>query len=110
MISAGVTPNQIVLSHLIEGLLISLLQFLQYSLYSTFILSSTISLKSALIISMILLLIGQAGMIFGLLCSICFKSVLASFIFGQGIIYPMTFLSGEESRNKLKSSSFFYQP
>lgn len=103
---AGASPVHFLLSHMIEGLLITTLQFAEYSIFVIFVFSSQVlSFNSALLLSLLLFLTGVAGLLFGLFLSIVMSTSLGSFFLAQFFVYPATFLSGRHS--KLSNSNIF---
>lgn len=96
---AGVEPVHFLLSHLIEGLFITTIQFAEYSIFVIFVFSSQVlSWDAALLLSFLLFLTGAAGLLFGLLLSIVMSTSLGSFFLAQFFVYPATFLSGKSSK------------
>lgn len=95
---AGAKPYHFVLSHLIEGSIIMFIQFLEYVCYLLIFLSTNLTWNSGIILSIILLLIGMSGLVFGLLLSIVTHSVMASLMISQIFVYPVSFISGEFSK------------
>lgn len=95
VIAAGVKPNQFLISHFLEGLVIMLVQFVEYFCYINFLLSTQLSLNATLIISSLVFLTGICGLIFGLFVSIVNTTVMGSFVVAQFFVYPTIFMSGE---------------
>lgn len=71
------------------------IQFLEYASYSLLFLSTNLSWNTAILLSVLLLLMGMAGLVFGLLLSIVTQSVMASLMLSQIFVYPVSFISGE---------------
>ncbi|CRK87266.1 CLUMA_CG001068, isoform A [Clunio marinus] len=94
IIVAGATPIHFLLSHLIEGTLILLIQCLEFYLYITIFLTPTINIDSAITIGLILFGVGFSGLTFGLLTSVIMTTVMSSLMFSQIIAYPLGFISG----------------
>lgn len=92
---AGVNPNHFIISHLIEGVIICLLQFLLYVIYTLFFLAPTVTWNMVILTSAVLLLEAVAGVAFGLFVSIVTDTVMASFVVAQFFVYPASFLSGK---------------
>ena len=93
--AAGVHPNHFLLSHLIEGSLIMLVQFAEYVIYSLFFLSTELTMSSRMLLALLLIFAGTTGVTFGLFISIVTKTVMSSLIVSQSFIYPTSFISGE---------------
>lgn len=92
---AGVYPHHILISYIIEGLSIFFIQFVEFSAYTIYFLSSKLSWNSIFLVSLVLLMTGINGVFFGLICSIAMNSALASFITIQFGAYPASYVSGE---------------
>lgn len=91
---AGGSPLHFLLSHMLEGLLILLIQFIEFAIYTVFVFSSSLSAKAALLLSALLLLSGLTGLFFGLLLSVIMNTTLGSLTIGQFFVYPSAFISG----------------
>lgn len=98
---AGVTPTQLLLSHLIEGVLLMLLQLIVNATYAIYFLSSSQSVSSTVLLCLLLLFMGLTGLLFGLLSSIVMRTQLGSFTVAQFAIFPLIFLSGNDHANFL---------
>lgn len=92
---AGARPVHFLLSHLLEGMLIMTIQFIEYMFYIIFLLSPMMSLKATVLLSTLVFLNGTAGLLFGLLISIVMGSVLTAFALGQFLVFPVAYVSGE---------------
>lgn len=98
-IAAGAKPHHFLISHLMEGSIVMAFQLLEYAVYTLFFLTPNLTWNSAILMTLLLLFIGFAGLAFGLLSSIVTSTVLASIIFTQVFVYPASFISGEISVN-----------
>lgn len=91
---AGVKPHQFLLSHLFSGASLMILQALEFVVYAVY-LSFDFSLNFVLLVSMLLIMMGLAGVLFGLTLSVLTDNTLvASFASLLGI-YPFVSMSGE---------------
>lgn len=92
---AGVNPNHFIVSHLIEGVIICLLQFLLYVVYTLCFLTPVVTWNMVVLTSSVILLEAVAGVAFGLFISIVTETVMASFVVAQFFVYPASFVSGK---------------
>lgn len=91
---AGAKPYHFILSHLLEGLIILVIQFMEYFGYTIFFLSSNITWNAMILLGLLLFGTGLSGLVFGLFMSTITSTVLTSFTMGQVFIYPTSFVSG----------------
>lgn len=82
-------------AHFLEGLVIMMLQFLEYLCYTIFFLQTTLTLNSSVLLSLLLLFTGLTGLTFGLLLSVVMETVMQAYMVAQFFIYPTSFISGE---------------
>lgn len=94
VMAAGVRPNHFIISHLIEGSIITALQFFEWAIYAIFFLPPSITLNASLLTALLLLLTGISGLCFGLFVSVAAKTVMSSLVVSQNFIYPTSFISG----------------
>lgn len=93
---AGAKPVHFLLSHLVEGAMILMIQFIEYLIYLNFFLTpAPLTLNGTILLSTLLLLNGIAGLTFGLLLSIAMKTTMAAFAAAQFLVFPVTYVSGE---------------
>lgn len=95
-LSVGVKPKHFLLSHLLEGLFIVLLQTFEWFLYLVVFLLPNQSWNTMVLTFVLLLLCGIYGATYGLLCSIAINSVMGSFVIAQFSIFPAAYISGEK--------------
>lgn len=95
---AGVKPEFVLISRLVEGSLILLAQIIVVATYLIFFMGTPISAKSAAMVVVLLVFVGFAGLTFGLLCSASFENPQAALYASQAMVYLLYFLSGEWSR------------
>lgn len=95
VIVAGVNPTHFLVSHLIEGLVVMLIQSVPSILFVVFFLTEGLTWSAMLLMVLFLLLDGIAGILFGLLVSLVVKTVGASIYANMGFINPTMFISGE---------------
>lgn len=91
---AGVKPSQFLISHLLFGsclMLVQAAEFLGFSLYIAF----DISMNYIATVSLLLILIGFTGVLYGLILSIVSDSTLVSSVGSLLAMYPFLCLSGE---------------
>lgn len=92
---AGVKPSQFLVSHLIEGVSVMLLQFAELSVYILVFLLPTLSWKATGILLLLLLTIGFAGVIFGILVSLLSHEVSVAMHINQTFTKITIFLCGK---------------
>lgn len=91
---AGVKPNQFLISHLSFGsclMLIQSIEFLGFALYIAF----DINLNYVVMVSLLLVLMGLTGVLYGLILSIITDNTLVSSIGSLLAMYPFLCLSGK---------------
>lgn len=93
-IVAGALPHHFLWAHLLEGLMITILQCLEYVCYVIFFFPASLTVNSATLISLLLLFTGLTGLTFGLLLSIVMTTVMEAFMISQFFVYPASFISG----------------
>lgn len=113
-LAAGVSPYHFLLSHLIEGLTILMIQFVEFAAYAVIFLLPDQRLSTIVTISAILFMSQLNGLVCGLLYSIVMKSAMASFMFTQFSVYPATFVSGKliddvKAQNYFNFFSMFFR-
>lgn len=91
---AGAKPIHFLWSHFMEGLIIVLIQQLEYSFYTIFIFEPNLSLSASILLPLLLLSVGLAGLCFGLMLSAVMGTVMESFMISQFFVYPASFISG----------------
>jgi ABC-type multidrug transport system permease subunit len=108
-LAAGVKPRHFMLSHLIEGVLLVIINFIIYSTFALVFLLPKLSLQASSLMLLILALNAIAGTIFGLFVSVIFDSVSASQYVNQALVVPMTCICGSLSLNfKAKVAANFH--
>lgn len=92
--SAGVDPIYFLISHLIEGLILTILQAMLYALYAVLFLLNNKVWDTIVLILFLLVTTGCSGLVFGIFCSTLFESSLGSFMFVQFSSIPVFVISG----------------
>lgn len=93
---AGVKPTQFLISHLSFGsclMLIQSIEFLGFALYIAF----DINLNYVVMVSLLLVLMGLTGVLYGLILSIITDNTLVSSIGSLLAMYPFLCLSGKNN-------------
>ena len=94
VIVAGVKPHQFLISHLIEGFVVVLIQLIFISIFVCVFLSDVKTTNSIILITLTLFLVGLFGIAFGIFASVVCKTVDASLYFNQFFNFPAVFISG----------------
>lgn len=94
-IVAGAAPVQFLWAHLFEGTIIMVIQLSIYFCYIIFFVRTSVTWNSSVLIALLLLFNGFAGLTFGLLLSVMVGTVQEAFIFSQSILYPTLLVSGK---------------
>lgn len=94
VIVAGVTPQQFLFSHLIEGMVVVIIQLIENSVYFLVFLLPALSWNAKSLVLLILFLTGTAGVMFGLILSVICDSVGAYLYSSQVFLYPAMFICG----------------
>lgn len=94
-IVAGVSPVQYLWAIFLEGTCLMLLQSFEMYIYVVFFLSPSMTCNSYILVAILLMLTGLAGLSFGLLISVLSNSSLQAITAVQFFYFPATFLSGE---------------
>lgn len=94
-IVAGVKPTQFLISHLIEGLVVMFVQSIETAIFVLVFLTPSLTLNAAVLICLIILLEGIAGVMFGIVLSIACDTVSNSMYSGMFFMNPATFTGGE---------------
>lgn len=92
---AGARPSHFLIAHMIEGSVIMFLQCAVYVVYNLFFLGTSLNLTSSIVLALVLVFTGFAGVSWGLLCSVMVTNTIGAICLGQMLIYPVIFLSGE---------------
>lgn len=90
---AGVKPYQFLISHLISGSCLMFLQALEFIIFAIY-LSFEYSFNFIMLISLLLILMGLCGVIYGLMISVLTDSTLVSSFASLLALYPFLCLSG----------------
>lgn len=91
---AGAKPLHFLWSHFIEGLIIVLIQLIEYVCYTLFFFAPNLSLSASILLPLMLINIGLVGLTFGLLLSSAMDTIMESFLTSQFVVYPVSFISG----------------
>lgn len=94
-LAAGVKPALFLISHLVEGLAITFGQVVVAAIYLIFFMGTPISAKDAVLVTILLIFVGVAGLTFGLLCSTTMEDPQTAVYASQTMLYPIYFLSGK---------------
>jgi ABC-type multidrug transport system permease subunit len=94
-IVAGVKPSQFLVSHLIEGFVIMLVQFIELSVYILCFLLPPLTWKATGLLLLIFLVTGIAGIVFGVLVSLLAHDVSVSMHINQSFTKITIFICGE---------------
>lgn len=101
VIVAGVKPRHFLLSHIIEGLAVMLIQCISTFTFVIFFLAEEVTRNGTLLILLITLLNGIAGVMFGQIVSVVTPTVGASLYVNLFFVFPAVFLSGEYLNKKV---------
>jgi hypothetical protein len=96
-IVAGVKPSQFLVSHLIEGFVIMLVQFIELSVYILCFLLPPLTWKATGLLLLIFLTTGIAGIVFGVLISLVAHDVSVAMHINQSFTKITIFICGESS-------------
>lgn len=111
-LTAGVTPLQFLISHLILGSATMLIQAIEFIIYSTFIANNGHTLEFLLLVSSLIILLGFSGTLFGLCISVMTDSVLVTTYISLVLTLPLLSLAGEFWKAVLlcfHNSTFFFK-
>lgn len=85
-IVAGVKPSQFLISHLIEGIAVMIIQFVELSVYVLFFLFPSLTWKATVLSLFILFEMGVAGVVFGIFVSVISDDIAASMHINQSFM------------------------
>lgn len=93
-LSAGGTPVQFLISHMVCGSILMIIQATEFIVYAAFIGNDGHTLKFIVSVSMLILLLGFSGTLFGLCISVFTDSVLVATYISLMLTLPLLSLSG----------------
>lgn len=94
-LTAGATPHQFLISHLVIGTCLMTLQALEFIAYAIYIGNDSHRWSFILLVSSLIFLLGFAGTLYGLCISVLTDSTLVATYFSIVITYPFLSLSGK---------------
>lgn len=95
-LSAGGTPLQFLISHLVCGSATMIIQAVEFIIYASFVGNDGHTLKFILSVSLLICLLGFSGTLFGLCISVFTDSVLVATYISLMLTLPLLSLSGEK--------------
>ena len=93
-IVAGVRPSQFLISHLIEGVAVMVIQFVEISAYILLFLFPALTWKATLLMLLILFKVGISGIVFGIFVSVIMDNIAASIHINQSFMKLGFFVCG----------------
>jgi ABC-type multidrug transport system permease subunit len=94
-LTAGVKPCHFLLSHIVTGFLIMLLQTLEYIVYAIYVGPNSGQPAHLVLLSLLLLSTGLSGILYGLCVSAFTDSVIVAACFSLVLGFPFLSLSGK---------------
>lgn len=94
-LTAGATPCQFLISHLIVNTVLMTFQAIEFLIYAIYVGNNSYDWRFILIVSALLLLLGLAATLYGLCISVMTDSSLNATYFSILLTFPFTSLSGE---------------
>jgi ABC-type multidrug transport system permease subunit len=94
-LTAGATPLEFLISHLILGSSIMMIQAIEFIVYTIFIGNNGHTMRFLVSVSTFVILLGFSGTLFGLCISAITDSVLVATYISLVLTLPLLFLSGE---------------
>jgi hypothetical protein len=94
-LSAGGSPLQFLISHMVCGSATMVVQAIEFIVYASFIGNDGHTLKFILSVSLLIILLGFSGTLFGLCISVFTDSVLVATYISLMLTLPLLSLSGE---------------
>lgn len=94
-LTSGVSPHQFLLSHLIIGTGIMILQSIEFIIYTNLVGEDTGRLSCIVLIPLLIFLVGFSGILFGLCISVVTDSIIMATSCSTIAAYPFILVSGE---------------
>lgn len=93
-LAAGAEPYQFVISHLVLGTAVMILQAIEFIIYMIYI-GHNDNLKFFVLVSALIFLLGFSGTLYGLCISVLTDSTLVATYFSILLTFPLISLGGE---------------
>lgn len=96
-LTAGVAPYQFVLSHLVIGTGIMVIQSVEFIVYAHLVVTDPHRWSFIVVVPLLIFLVGLSGILFGLVISILSDSTLLATTISTVVAFPFILISGKQS-------------